>query len=148
MAKSNQRLHLFRVNFINVAVLAGLTTLTACAAPFDSKPSTAANSPLVPASPPGPVIATVTFDCIIELDGSPSHCYVVRSTADQQLVDKTLAWLNGPNKPRYKPAIVNGAPRREEHRWVVSFAPPGNPPTSHRENSNAAGVSCTVLAEP
>lgn len=115
----------------NVAVLTSLAALAACAAPPSTGPNTAVSPAAGPAWPQlGPVIATVTVDCMIEIDGYPSHCRVVHSTGDQQYVNKTLAWLNGEKKPRYRPADEGAAPRREEHQWIVSFSSPGAAPGS------------------
>jgi hypothetical protein len=111
---------------INVAALACLGTLTACAAPPSNGPSTAASPAVAPASRSlVPVIATVTVSCMIELDGYPSHCRVLQNTGDYHYVIKTLAWLNGPKKPRYKPAAKEAPPRREEHQWTISFSSQG-----------------------
>jgi len=66
----------------------------------------------------------VTVDCIIEVDGNPTHCLVVDASGGAAFAAETIRWLTGPAHPVYRPAVRDGQAQREEHQWVVSFQPP------------------------
>jgi len=68
----------------------------------------------------------VTVDCIIEVDGNPTHCVVVNASGGSAFAAETMRWLTGPAHPVYRPAVRDGQAQREEHQWVVSFQPPEN----------------------
>jgi protein TonB len=66
----------------------------------------------------------VTVDCIIEVDGNPTHCVVVDASGGAAFAAETIRWLTGPAHPVYRPAVRDGRAQREEHQWAVSFQPP------------------------
>jgi protein TonB len=66
----------------------------------------------------------VTVDCVIQTDGRPTNCHVLKSSGGAAFEAAVNQWLNGSNPPRYRPAIRGGQPQAEEHQWVVSFQPP------------------------
>jgi protein TonB len=68
----------------------------------------------------------VTVDCIIEVDGNPTHCVVLNAAGGSAFAAETMRWLTGPAHPVYRPAVRDGQAQREEHQWVVSFQPPEN----------------------
>jgi hypothetical protein len=70
-------------------------------------------------------VATVTVECVIDPDGYPSHCNVVKSTGAASYTTATLNWLTGPKKPRsMSPCAADAVSCEHQHRWVVSFCPP------------------------
>jgi len=66
----------------------------------------------------------VIVDCVIEITGVPTQCRAVHSSGGPAFAAETLRWLTGPSHPTYRPAVRDGAPRREEHQWKVMFEPP------------------------
>jgi protein TonB len=68
----------------------------------------------------------VMVDCIIEVDGNPTNCHMVRATGGSAFATETMRWLTGPRHPVYRPAVRDGQAQREEHQWVISFQPPEN----------------------
>ena len=63
----------------------------------------------------------VVVACMIEVDGQPTDCHILRSEGDKALAAATLAWLTGKNRPHYKPDMRNGVAVRERHSWVITF---------------------------
>jgi protein TonB len=67
----------------------------------------------------------VTVDCMIGTDGQPADCKILNAEGGAAFATETLRWLTGPSHPVYRPAVRGGIKQREEHRWVVTFQPPG-----------------------
>jgi len=63
----------------------------------------------------------VVVDCMIETDGQPTDCHVLRSEGGEAFAAKTLAWLTGKDRPHYKADMHNGVAVRERHSWVITF---------------------------
>jgi hypothetical protein len=61
--------------------------------------------------------------CYIEPTGVPDHCRMTSNTGSPALAAQTLAWLQGPNPPRYRPARRNGKDVGAWHSWVIVLQP-------------------------
>ncbi len=66
----------------------------------------------------------VTVDCVIQTDGRPTNCHVLKAEGGAAFAAAVNQWLNGSNPPVYSPAIRGGKPQTEEHQWVVTFQAP------------------------
>jgi protein TonB len=66
----------------------------------------------------------VVVDCMIGIDGVVRGCRVVTSEGGPRFTEAVLDWLIGPHAARYRPALRNGVPVPEAHRWDIYFSPP------------------------
>jgi hypothetical protein len=64
----------------------------------------------------------VTVDCIIDPTGEPEHCHVRDIEGGRRFAEATVDWLNS-GTVRFAPALRNGVPVAEEHRWRIAFPP-------------------------
>ena len=68
----------------------------------------------------------VAVDCVLGVDGVAHRCRTVASD-NGAFTQAVLAWLTGPNPPRYAPALRDGIAVPELRRWVITFGVPDDP---------------------